>query len=300
MHAELLHQIKIWAITYLTPHLASEIDRTYITDLDADDLLVVVHNWHSRLIIPYPRRVRKSKTYLQNPVSQTPDLIALCSKIEGGSNLNPHLSKRIKNLINPKKKSVNSRPDIDHLLNIWGIHHLHISQEIGGDGFARRGDSLLFAVFKSDAAYLLDVKTHADFHTKHLLEIIARDFPNEKIIFEVKGVAGLSHEISDNDRSSLAKRGINSFAEINGKVFFPINGISSAGTSLRTTVDVADLLINTENLANQIKNNPVKFKTIASRCNKIWPSSPNFRFTVIATGQLVFWETATGIFFPVA
>ena len=51
----------------------------------------------------------------------------------------------------------------------WEVHHLHISQHVQADGFVERDDPLLFTVFHTADAYLLDIMTHKDFNRDHIL-----------------------------------------------------------------------------------------------------------------------------------
>ena len=52
----------------------------------------------------------------------------------------------------PQKHPERGRPDLDLLLNNWGVHHLHISSIVEPDGFVKRDGPLLFVSFTFRAA----------------------------------------------------------------------------------------------------------------------------------------------------
>src|ERR1019366_10197639 len=69
----------------------------YLNGLDAHDLLVVYHNWMSRLVKPQPRTVHKSKAFQQNPLTtqRASDLAQIIGDIEQGRDLKKYLSRDI-------------------------------------------------------------------------------------------------------------------------------------------------------------------------------------------------------------
>jgi hypothetical protein len=78
-------------------------------------------------------------------------------------------------------------------LNDWGIHHLHVSTAVEADGFVERDGPprpLLFAIFKQQRAYLIDVMGHEDFADDRLIRIIFDTWPNDGLVSEVKGILG--------------------------------------------------------------------------------------------------------------
>ena len=71
-----------------------------------------------------------------------------------------------------------TRRDLDLLIADWGIHHLHLSPERDG----RRTGDLLFAVFRPDDAYLLQILPHGNWAELSLLETIVRNWPDGALI----------------------------------------------------------------------------------------------------------------------
>jgi hypothetical protein len=110
-------------------------------------------NWRGRIIDPQPRRLIESSEFVltkQNPIYAN-RVTNLLSKIQNGGDLTPHLSKRIREVYTHRQtpKPFGGRPDLDLLLNEWGIHHLHISDEMesGNTGFVKRDGPLVYAIF---------------------------------------------------------------------------------------------------------------------------------------------------------
>jgi hypothetical protein len=71
---------------------------THLNGLDAHGLLLVYHNWMSRLIKPRPRAVHKSKAFEQNPLTlqRASDLVKIIDDIEKGGDLRKYLSRGVK------------------------------------------------------------------------------------------------------------------------------------------------------------------------------------------------------------
>src|SRR5262249_21712900 len=116
--------------------------------LSGHEVRIRYWNLAHRLIQRRPRVVRKSRNFTCPPALE-PGLQFVENKIRCGDDLRPHLSKGI-------LKTDYS----DALLNDWGIYHLHLGTSIGSGGFAARTGPVLFALFRQDHAYLIDVKGH--------------------------------------------------------------------------------------------------------------------------------------------
>jgi hypothetical protein len=81
----------------------------------------------------------------------------IIEEIETGKDLSPRLSRGVVHgLVKGGRVKANMnfgrRPDLDLLLNDWGIHHLHLPDVLDSDGFVRRNpaldmDMLLFVIF---------------------------------------------------------------------------------------------------------------------------------------------------------
>ncbi|RRO01790.1 hypothetical protein [Pectobacterium aquaticum] len=271
------------------------------------DLLVVIHNWMSRHVFAVPRKVHVSTAYMANPLAtqRKADLDALICKIEKGDELKPHLSTRVKVVLESSNKNLKHRKDLDLMLLEWEVYHLHISQQMRSDGFVERGDPLLFAVFHQSDAYLLDIMTHKDFNRDHILEIMAREWPEAYLLHELKAlpgqqIIGLAKCYSEDERNALRKAGINVLVEVDGKVYKPTGGITMAGTSIRASLAASQVILATESLEAALRNDPQQFKKLAQENGMVWPTNPIFEFGFLPLGGLAFKELSTNLILEVA
>jgi hypothetical protein len=179
------------------------------------DLLQTYGNWKARLVPPRPRAVHISAEFAASPemTRHNAELNAIVAKIKSGSQLRPHLSKRVRVAHDPATKPgdpLQLRRDRDLLIADWGIHHLHISleEEANGSGFVKRGGPLLFAIFRPEDAYLIGVFSHGDWALKEVLEIVVRNWPNSGLVLDSKTGLVLTHEYTDDERLELRNCGI--------------------------------------------------------------------------------------------
>jgi hypothetical protein len=203
------------------------------------DLLDIYMNWSHRFVPPRPRRIHQSKALQENPSASDPAhrpaLATLIEKIRVGDVLTPHLSELVLRGYQPtdpaKPKALSKHRDLDLLLNDWLIHHLHIGPTLkpNGNGFFG-GDLLLFAVFKSDDAYLIDLMGHKNWEHEHLIEVIVREWPGRGLALELKGILP-GGSFSREDRKRLRNVGIPTMLNIDGKAVMGAGCLTNAGTS---------------------------------------------------------------------
>jgi hypothetical protein len=198
------------------------------------------------LLLQRPRTPHQSAELQANPKrSQYADALdEIMRRISAGGDLMPFLSRGIKTPYEPitvRKAKMHQRKHRDLLLADWGIHHLHLSTTIEHDGFVKRTRDLLFAIFASDDAYLLDIYGHGDWVLHAVVEVAVRNWPRARIFREIHGVVGLSQQYSDEDRLELRKAGVAQLLEIDGKVYMP-PGQTTAGTPLDVTLRVNELM----------------------------------------------------------
>lgn len=302
MVIDLKAAIRKWAIDLLSydqndPDVLAEINSK-----DARELLIVYHNWMSRHVFATRRKVHVSAAYTANPIAtqRKSDLDALIAKIENGEELKPHLSLRVEVVLETSSKKLNRRKDLDLMLIEWEVHHLHISQQMRSDGFVERDDPLLFAVFHGGDAYLLDIMTHRDFNRDHILEIMAREWPKARLLHELKAppgqrILGLAKSHGEDDRNVLRKAGVNVLVEIDGKVYKPAGGMTTAGTSIRASLAADRVIRATEKLEAALHSDPRQFQRFAQDYGLNWPSSPIFEFGLIEPSGLAFKEVSTSL-----
>jgi hypothetical protein len=274
----------------------------YLNSLDARALLILYRNWMRRLIKPQPRSVRKSNAFQQNPIvaERSGALSTIVRDIEIGKDLTKYLSRDVKVGTQTPGKHRGRRRDLDLMLNDWGIHHLHISTQLEEDGFVERGGPLLFAVFKPSTAYVIDVMQHRNWTRDHVLHVIAKEWPNEGLVYEIKSqvlpVMGVAHNYTDRERATLRKKHINAGFEVGGKVFMPAGGLSSAGTAIEAVVAVDKLLADLTVFENAVTMNPEQLKVFFESQGIEFPDEPNLEFAVTEEGYGV-TETKTNTFF---
>lgn len=266
--------------------------------MSTSDLLIKWFNWNSRLIPANPRKVHQSKEFQANKVvtARKPEIDALISEIEAGTDLTKYLSRGVKHgYIDPTGIKSHLRQDMDLMLSAWGIHHLHTSQVVESDGFVERDGYIVFAVFKHDAAYLIDLMTHKDWVNEHVLQVLVDNWPDTGLIHEVKGVVGLSRTLNDSQRLTLRKKHANTAAEINGNVYMPAAGMVASGASLHSVRQADRVCDALERFAKYYENSRGEFlKSIPPPT--VWPNKPNFAVEFQPRSMGVS-ELTTGIYF---
>jgi hypothetical protein len=108
--------------------------------------------------------------------------------------------------------------------------------------------------------------------------------PGQKIL-------GLAKHYSEDDRNVLRKAGVNALVEIDGKVYKPVGGITTAGTSIRASLTADQVIRATERLEAALRNDPQQFQRFAQDNGMMWPTNP--------TGCVhECWPTGAGGFWP--
>ena len=214
------------------------------------NLLIVFWNWRDRFPAVQPRTAHLSPA-VQAHNEHAADVVELVREIEAGTDLKPHLSKRIEAAYSKDdpKKPLKRRTDLDLLLADWGIHHLHLSSEIDSDGWAKRGKDLLFVCFARDDAYLIDVMDHQSWTELRLLEIIVHEWPNAGLIMGAMSGLRLVKGPTDQERKQLREAGVAQPVEIDGTVYMPRTQ-TTAGTAIDITQKVNGLFHGLDQLSH--------------------------------------------------
>jgi hypothetical protein len=217
------------------PHDAK--DRGSLDRLPTGNLLIRYFNWLRRLVPQCPRQLLVSTELAASPkrLDHVQGFDLLSRTIAAGGDLTPYLSRGV--LIGWKLnpgKPLKAQRDLDLLVSDWGVHHLHLGTTLESDGFIARADDLLFAVFTPNSAYALDILPHGSWHKRHLLEVIARNWPGSGLLHELKGVA-MERPLGEAQSKQLRQGGVSSPVEIDGRTYFPKGFLSMAGTSLWAT-----------------------------------------------------------------
>jgi hypothetical protein len=276
-------------------------DADVVSDLNAmkpDELLILWLNWNRRIPPPKPRQVLQSKEFLANSMlkARNTDIQALIADIQSGAELTKYLSLAVRHgYINPKSIKLHQRQDLDLMLNAWSIHHLHCSQDVEADGFVKRDGPIIFAAFRSDTAFLIDIMTHRDWAREHIIKVIVNNWLDEGLVHELKGAIGLSHFIDDDQRQKLRNHKINTPLEIEGKVYMPTGGMTLSGLGIDAVMQAQKAIMKFENFASEYESDPQKFASLAQEKGLTWPARPDFAVCFIPDSYGVM-ELQSGIF----
>jgi hypothetical protein len=136
-------------------------------------LLHAYLKWAYRLVPPRPRKVSFTPSFWGSPVARSHggDILALTTSIERGDDLSVYLSSLVRERGYVPQQVWEQLPrdearwrDRDFVLNVLGLHHLHISNVSGGRGGNKhRGDELAFVEFDRDTTIFVHAGTHAEF-----------------------------------------------------------------------------------------------------------------------------------------
>lgn len=265
--------------------------------MSASELLIIYFNWLNRHIAPRRRRVHQSKEFKVGSNRLEQDLQAALRKIlkdiRHGKNLTRYLSKRVTTAYVPRserKPGLRKRPDLDLLLNAWGVHHLHVSKELGPDGFVVRSGPLLFVAFTATDAYVIDVMTHQDFHRRRILEVMVRTWPNAGLTMGSISGARLTKQHSEEEGKELREAGVSVLEEIDGRVVMARDSVTTAGTSLQATRRTNDVMHKLDGLEKELQANP---RALESRfpTRVAFPANPKWRFVINGWEVGLFEET---------
>jgi len=197
-------------------------------------LLIRWFNWRDRFVPARPRVVHFSAELASGPAATTHAvaLAAVTSEIETGQDLTPRLSTRVNAAFLPATTPtpLHLRADLDLLLADWGIHHMHLSPTNDG----ARSSDLLFAVFRPDDAYLLQILPHGSWTDENLIAIIVRNWPTANLLGGSLTGFSLTQPVTPDERKQLRRGGIVSLVEVDGRLYMP-RGQTTAGTPIDGT-----------------------------------------------------------------
>ncbi len=270
---------------------------------DTRSLLIIYANWAERIISAVPRIIYEAEALISNPLSSDPrykpGLDAIRQKIVRGDDLTGHLSKRITKGYRPSQTdqmNLSRRPDLDLMLSDWGVHHLHISDNIESDGFVERTGPLLLAVFHRNTAYLIDIVDHGKWTKRSILEIIVREWPDAGIVYEMKGALGLSQSYDDDEHKQLRNAAINVLHEIDGKVWMTPGGMTTAGGSISATRQSDQLWDCIEQFQQRLTSDPSWLQEVIASNQLSVPNCAALKFIFVDGGYGVF-ERHSGAFY---
>lgn len=191
------------------------------------EVAVKYFNLKLREIPQQPRKVHKAKAFSYDAKYQKA-IAAIESKAASGKSLMPHLS-----------KSFLDADYNDSLLNDWGLHHLHLSTNIGSSGFTERTGPLLFARVLPGDFYMIAVLPHGSWTNRQLLEEILANWPQLLAPYELKGIVGIGHQITEKEHAQLRKGNVQAILQLsNIKVYTAMGGgTATDGTNIRVVME---------------------------------------------------------------
>lgn len=290
----LVESARQWVLANLPFDRGDAVLTAYLNQQEADTLLMIYHNWMVRRLQPRPRRVIESSAFRSNALTarRAADFHQIKDDIEHGRDLRKYLSRDVERAV-VLVPGGRRRQDLDLMLNDWGVHHLHISSEVEADGFVKRSGPLLFVAFRPDRAYFIDVFDHKSFHKERVLEILVQEWPNDGLIHEIKGVVGVSPQLTEDERRSLRKNHAGVAFEHAGKVYWPNGGLSAAGYSVDAVTAADRLLDKIEVFEKTIAEHPDALKGSFQAAGLEFPEVPILEFVLLEDGPAVF-ESTTG------
>lgn len=236
MHFE--HDIRLHVLSRLA---GARLTLDGLDDLDTGSLLIAYFNAASRFVPARPRRVRRAREFDASLAQQSGNIQAaaqhIIGDIQAGASLTRYLSTGVENVhtsADQRNPTLRGRRDLDLMLNAWGVHHLHLSTAPGKGHYVKRTNELLFAVFRPTDAYLVDILPHGSFHKHHVLEVMARTWPNDGLMLKSLSGARLAHEFSEDDSKELREHGVSAIGiMIDDELWSPASvGITMGGTSV--------------------------------------------------------------------
>jgi hypothetical protein len=212
------------------------------------ETLHIYGNWRGRHPSARPRTVHRSREMLASTEAQTfsTEIAELVRKMEAGEDLKPHLSRAVDTaFLSTAERAALPRhqreQDLDRMLADWGIHHLHLSGVLEADGFVKRSNHLLFAIFGRNDAYLVGVYTHQDWVLADLVPTIVRNWRGVGPFHKLNYVQGATYQPTEQERRRDRRLGVSSgFIEVDG-AWYGTLGQTAAGMPLRHTQPVMAL-----------------------------------------------------------
>ena len=214
---------------------------------DTNRLVIRYYTFCEKYVFPTRRAVYVSEE-LQSKIGTLPlairaALIKMQQWVEAGEDINCFQS-----------KGLYGKGSRDYQNALYGVIHLHLASKddakpvILNDRFSKRSEYLLFAKFKNDAAYFIDVLHHPEILTPNnqagiewtsstILLILENNWPelieNTKIPGATMIVgAGKPYNQTDLDIAALTANGITTFIQGKDGLYLPNLGVASSGDSI--------------------------------------------------------------------
>jgi hypothetical protein len=285
---DLVADLRMAVIAALSPDPSG---RAAFAEMEIGQLLIIYWNWMNRVVPPRRYTVFQSQELRANPLSHDqryqPALQRIVGLLETGQEVSQHLSRSVTIAYQPKPeklKSLGKYRDLDLLLNDWGVHHLHLSTELDSDGFVKRTKPVLFAIFRHETAYLINIFGHGDWASDAIPETILRNWPDAGIIHDL-GMLGSRESYTEIEKLSLRNAGLATAYEADdGKVYMLNAGLTTAGTSVQAAHAASQILDRIEWFEQQLMADPEWLPSIMREHGIQPPKQPQLKFVFLNSG----------------
>ena len=282
--------------------------------MDAHSLLVIYFDWTRRFVPPVLWAVHRSQALNNNSYLTDPNYQSafdhIVAALHVGGDIGPHLSRGIMigyesptrlaheaaqsttSAMKAKKVKTKTRRDLDLMLNDWGLHHLHLSVNKEKDGWVTRTGPVLFAVFKPNQAYLIDIRPHGSWYHEDLIRIIVEEWPDAGIVGELKGISvpGMSTVQRKEHREDYRVTAI----VIDGRTYVPLISLMSSGHS-EQSLDTADAIFRImKPVEQQLRTSPTRINEILVSRGLTPPQDLDIHFAFFPEGGFGIVERKTG------
>jgi hypothetical protein len=279
---DIQESIRQWVLTNLPYDRTDAALDGHLKGLDASHLLIAYYSWDKRFIRPQPRAVHQSTALQGNPLATqlALELAQIIGDIEQGRDLTRYLSEDVLRAVVGVPGRRGRRPDLDLMLNDWAVHHLHLSTKMQSNGFVVRSGPLLFAAFRPEAAYLIDIMQHGDWTRDHVLEVMIDEWPTAGLVREVKGAlpSAQSLRVTEQQRKAVRKAHANTMFEYRGKLYISADGLTPAGSSVSVTRTVNVVMRAIRRVENTMTANPESLQAQFAQAGVPYPAQPKFAF----------------------
>lgn len=184
-----------------------------LTGLDDQAAVLVCLNARHQRVVAKQRKVFVSSAF-SCPSEHQAGWNALKKIVEGGGDLNKHLS-----------KAIEKEGNYDGLLSDWGIKHFHLGMGLDkkDPNFSGRTGPLVFAWLDDVNFYAINVYNHGDWEKAEILEALHAEWPHVLSRFQVVGLSPSG--ISDGGRRTARKKKVNVFFQSkDGTRYMPPGG----------------------------------------------------------------------------
>jgi len=271
-----------------------------LADMPTGRLLDCFLKWRDRLVHPHPRALRVAAELQANPRFKAleQDISMIWRNSMRGENLGRYMGRGARfaylhalHLHAPHLHAPQWPRDLNALLNNWDIHWLNISCQPEKDGYVQRGDTLLFAIFKDETAYFLDLMPRGRWSGRRLVETALRNWPNDGLFHKLPGgvpapaarVPGRENERA-RGRAWFARDGSDQYVVVDGDAYVSnAFGVAEGSCPARITV----MSMKLQGLLRYYAGNPGALerdlKVANARFGIAWPLILQFRLIVART-----------------